>query len=222
MRGFSLLKRYLALISCLLSLTFVGCGLPIQTSDSPQEVSTIMYEIDPSSTVTGEAIASMKDILTARFKSLGFESIVIEQVDNTQVKVELKPSTPDMKQIADIVGKPNRFKLVGPDNEVILTEMDLKSAAPSMEETYKTFEVQFTAEAEERLENATQRLIGQSVSLYLDDKQLANLVVVHPISEGGLQVPGSSTVQEAKILAAILNSGSTLPFSLKVISIGQS
>ncbi|AFL99314.1 hypothetical protein Desde_0874 [Desulfitobacterium dehalogenans ATCC 51507] len=197
-----MLKRSLALISCLLSLTLLGCSSPIQTGNSSQEVNVIIYEADTSSTFTNEIISSMKDPLTARFKSLGFESIVINQAAN-QVRVELTPSNPDIKQIAEIVGKPNRFKLVGPNNEIILFEKDLISATPCMDETYKTFEVRFTDEAEKKLETATQKLIGQRVSFYLDDRQLANLLVANPISGEGIQVPGSATVQEAKILTAV-------------------
>lgn len=213
-----MLRKYLVLITCLLSLAFVGCSSAGQTgSGSPQTKTVIMYEADTSAAVSKELMSSVMDTLSARFKALGFETIAMERIGEAQVRVELKPDKSDIQQIAKLVGQPDKFKLVGPNNEVIVTEWDIKSATPSKNKTYKTFDVQFSAGGTAKLAAATQRLIGQRVSIYLDDKQLANLVVTEPIQNGAIDVPGNSTVEEANTLAAILNCGKTLPFPLKVV-----
>ena len=213
-----IVKKYLVLITCLVSLAIVGCSSAGQIrSASPQNIAVIMYEADTNAVITKEIMSSVMDTLSTRFQSLGFETITMERIGDAQVRVELKPGKSDIKQIAELVGQPDKLKLIGPNNEVIVTEWDIKSAAPSKNETYKTFDVQFSAGGTAKLAAATQRLIGQRVSIYLDDKQLASLVVTQPIQNGAIEVPGSSTVEEAKTLAAILNSGKTLPFPLKVI-----
>ena len=218
-----MVRKHLVLITCLLSLALVGCSSAGQTgSGSPQTKAVIMYEADTSADVTKELVSSVMDTLSARFEALGFETITMERIGDAQVRVELKPDKSDIQQIAKLVGQPDKFKLVGPNSEVIVTEWDIKSATPSKNEKYKTFDVQFSAGGTAKLAAATQRLIGQRVSIYLDDKQLANLVVTEPIQNGAISVPGSSTIQEANILAAVLNSGRTLPFPLKVISVNRS
>jgi hypothetical protein len=57
--------------------------------------------------------------------------------------------------------------------------------------------------------------------IFLDDRQLADLVVTEPIKNGDIAVPGSSSTEEAKIIARVLNSGKVLPYSLKVVEIKE-
>lgn len=166
-----MLKKYIVIMLSLLMLELAGCGTPakVQSNNSePETTNVIVYEADSTSTtVTSEIMSSVMDALNARFKDLGFESIGIERVDNKQLKVQLKPSNPDIKQMAEIVGQPNKVKIIGPNNEVIITEKDIKSATPNKDERYKTFDIQFSSDAATKLSNATKRLIGKKSHLLL-------------------------------------------------------
>ena len=216
-------KKYIVFMLFLLMLGLVGCGTPEKSNTSKSKtINVIVYEADTIDIVTRELMTSVMDTLNARFNDLGFVSITIERVGDKQLKVQLNPSNPDIQQITKIVGQPNKVKLVGQNNEVILTDQDIKSAILGKDETYKTFDIQLSPDASIKLLNATQSLIGKRISFYLDDEILTTLMVTQAITDGAIQVPGSSTIQEAKILSTIINLGKTLPFPLKVISINSS
>jgi preprotein translocase subunit SecD len=216
-------KKLCAIIICLL-LTFLG-GCASTTSSAKSNTNTltksfIIFEFTKVN-VTNEEASSIMDILGTRFKDLGFKSITIERVGDNQIKAELSPASPNINTIADIVCKPNRFKVTGPNQETILTEKDIKSAKVDEEQTYKQFDLELQPDGSKKLADATQTLIGKKVNIFLDDRQMADLVVVEPITRGAIAVPVSSSIDEAKIIAAVLNSGKILPFQLKVMEVTQ-
>lgn len=105
-----------------------------------------------------------------------------------------------------------------PDGNVLIQGKDVDSASPQeYTETsgIKSYQVAltFNADGAKLFEEATGNLIGQRMSIYMDDDLISNPSVQTKISGGQAVITGMSSYDEAKELAEKINAGA-LPFSL--------
>lgn len=77
--------------------------------------------------------------------------------------------------------------------------------------------LQFDSEGDKLFEQATEKLIGQKMGIYMDEKQISNPFVENKISGGEAEITNISTYDEAKALSDKINSGA-LPFSMETKS----
>lgn len=105
-----------------------------------------------------------------------------------------------------------------PDGNVLIQGKDVQSASPETTNSngIKSYQValQFNDDGAKLFEEATGKLIGKRMSIYMDNDLISSPTVQTRISGGQAVITGMRTYDEAKDLAEKINAGA-LPFSLK-------
>ncbi|PJJ29429.1 protein translocase subunit SecF [Lacrimispora celerecrescens] len=105
-----------------------------------------------------------------------------------------------------------------PDGNVLIRGKDVQNAAPETANNngIKSYQValSFNAEGSKLFEDATGKLIGKRMSIYMDQDLISSPTVQTKISGGQAVITGMQDYDDAKNLAEKINAGS-LPFSLK-------
>lgn len=105
-----------------------------------------------------------------------------------------------------------------PDGNVLIQGKDVQNAAPETANNngIKSYQValSFNAEGSKLFEDATGKLIGKRMSIYMDKDLISSPTVQTKISGGQAVITGMQDYDDAKNLAEKINAGS-LPFSLK-------
>ncbi|EXG85245.1 protein-export membrane protein, SecD/SecF family [Clostridium sp. ASBs410] len=105
-----------------------------------------------------------------------------------------------------------------PDGNVLIQGKDVQNAAPETANNngIKSYQValSFNAEGSKLFEDATGKLIGKRMSIYMDQDLISSPTVQTKISGGQAVITGMQDYDDAKNLAEKINAGS-LPFSLK-------
>ena len=105
-----------------------------------------------------------------------------------------------------------------PDGNVLIQGKDVQNAVPETANNngIKSYQValSFNAEGSKLFEDATGKLIGKRMSIYMDQDLISSPTVQTKISGGQAVITGMQDYDDAKNLAEKINAGS-LPFSLK-------
>ncbi len=105
-----------------------------------------------------------------------------------------------------------------PDGAVLIQGKDVEKASPQTNTSngIKTYVValSFNSNGSKLFEDATGKLIGKRIGIYMDNNLISNPTVQNQISGGQAVITGMKTYEEAKALAEKINAGA-LPFSLK-------
>ncbi len=102
-------------------------------------------------------------------------------------------------------------------NEKVLlngTDVDTATAGYTTENGY-IVSLKLTNEGAKKFADATNRLKGQVISIWMDDYMFSAPTVNDAITDGNAMISGNFTAEEAEDLASKINAGS-LPFSLSV------
>ena len=103
---------------------------------------------------------------------------------------------------------------------IILEGADVVSAQPAVQQNPETGATQYVVSLEfsdagkEKFAEATERLVGQSISIWMDDVRLSDATVKSAITDGKCVIEGTFTSEEATTLAAQIQAGA-LPFALE-------
>ncbi|MGB8450820.1 MAG: protein translocase subunit SecD [Anaerocolumna sp.] len=104
-----------------------------------------------------------------------------------------------------------------PDGKVLVEGKDVTSASPEVNNSDVTRDYQvaltFNAKGAKAFEEATGKLLGQRMSIYMDKNLISSPTVQSKISGGKGVITGLKSYEEAKSLADKINAGA-LPFSL--------
>jgi len=101
---------------------------------------------------------------------------------------------------------------------IVLTGADVQSAEAVYTQgqngtTQNMISLTFKDSGKEKFSEATGRLIGQQISIWMDDTLLSAPVVQEQITDGKAQITGTFTAEQAVALAEKINAGA-LPFAL--------
>lgn len=108
----------------------------------------------------------------------------------------------------------------GTDESVILEGSDVVLAQPGVQQNQETgatqyvVQLEFSEEGKEKFAEATGRLVGQTISIWMDDVRLSAPTVNSVISDGKCIIEGQFTSDDATTLAAQIQAGA-LPFALE-------
>lgn len=109
-------------------------------------------------------------------------------------------------------------------SSIILQGADIKSAKPEMTQDQTTgrstygVSLQLSDSGTQKFSEATQRLQGQIISIWMDDTMISYPKVDAVISDGKASITGNFTAAEASELANKINAGA-LPFKLTTTSL---
>ena len=170
--------------------------------------------------VTQEQLESVKQHLELRVNKLGVAETVVTTEGNKRVRVEV-PGASDSNEIVKNLSQAGNLSFKDPDGNEILTGKDVKKAQAQLNQETGKYEVglEFTDDGATKFADATSRLVGQKISIYLDDEMISDPNVQTAITDGKASISGGlTTLEENKSLAAMINAGA-LPVSVKAVSV---
>ncbi|MBR4910254.1 MAG: hypothetical protein IKZ47_02895 [Clostridia bacterium] len=93
---------------------------------------------------------------------------------------------------------------------------DIESAKPVYIDNQPVVQLKFTEAGKEKFAAATAELIGQKISIWLDDTMLSCPTVNTAITDGSAIITGMGDFDSATYLANMINGG-VMPYTLKVV-----
>ncbi len=172
-------------------------------------------------TVTSEDMEALKEVIRKRVDNMGVSEPIIQLEGDDRIIVQLA-GVDDPDEAIELVGKTAKLEFVDPYGNIILTGSDLadakgvrNSGASVGEEN--VISLTFSEEGTKKFAQATQRFLGQVISIYIDDECIVAATVNTPITNGQAQITGGYTFEEAIAQASILKGGA-LPVDVEVMS----
>ncbi len=103
------------------------------------------------------------------------------------------------------------------DTVILQGAADIDHASPAVDSQTGEYVVslQLTEAGAEKFSEATSRLVGSTISIWMDDQMISNPTVNEAITDGQASISGMADADEAEDLANKINAGS-LPFALTV------
>ena len=103
------------------------------------------------------------------------------------------------------------------DTVILQGAADIDHASPAVDSQTGEYVVslQLTEAGAEKFSEATSRLVGSTISIWMDDQMISNPTVNEAITDGQASISGMAGADEAEDLANKINAGS-LPFALTV------
>lgn len=157
------------------------------------------------------------ELLSMRVNKMGVSETTVVREGQKRIRIEV-PGKYDAKSVIDGIAKTGELKFVGPDKQTILTGKDVKNAVStiSSESQKPVVELELNSSGTKKFADATQKFLGQKITVYLDDQVLTDPTVNAVITNGKAEISGSRTLEEAKRQANLINSGA-LPVTVKAV-----
>lgn len=168
--------------------------------------------------VTAEKVAKDMQIIEQRVNGLGVAEPVIQLEGEDRIIVEL-PGVENPEEAIRTLGRTAKLEFKDPDGNTIVSGADLvKADAEIRPDTGQpVVTLQFNDEGAKKFADATTRLVGKNIAIFLDDQPLSAPVVREPIPNGQAEISGGyATYDEALRDAVALQSGA-LPIPLEII-----
>jgi len=177
-------------------------------------------EVENLDKVTEEDISAAVAALRLRLDSNGLnEATVSEQVSESQKRLRVEiPAVTDPNEAIEYLGAMASLSFRNPDGTEVLNGTHIKDAVPSIgEDGSVVVQLQFTSEGQSLFAEATAALVGQQLSIYVDNNLISAPSVQEAINSETCVITGDFETEEAQLLANQIKSG-TLPFALTPIS----
>jgi len=176
----------------------------------------VLYEAEPlegGEAVTKESLKKTANNLLDRIDKMGVEEPEVTTEGSNRIRVRLAGAENE-EEIKEKLGKPVNLTFRAPDGTIELDGSDFKQngAGIGYDNLGKPF-VTIELTNAKKFEEVTTRLIGQTLSIYLDEELLSSPGVNYAIPGGSAQITGDYTIEEAKELRDTINLGA-LPLKL--------
>ncbi|MEG0873196.1 MAG: protein translocase subunit SecD [Clostridia bacterium] len=196
---------------------------------------TIVYQADGgnSQQISEEDLKKSEAVIRKRLEAKNiFDYIVRSDVSNSQIHVEIPANindkTKDPLQAVEGLDKTAKIEFRDPEGNILLAGDNIKSAKYSEEPTDSTgmpsphVVLTFSEEGTKKFAEATGKLVGKELSIYLDEDCITSPTVNDKIeSNTAIITMGKGSYAEKKVEAeqyAMLIDSGTLPFNLNVVS----
>lgn len=174
---------------------------------------SILEEIQADK-VDKETLDRTIELLSTRVNKMGVSETIVTREGQKRIRIEV-PGKFDAKEVLDGVAKTGELKFVGPDKSVILTGKDVKKATAYInQENQPTIGLELNDAGTKKFADATQKFMGQPISITMDEQVLTSPNVGAHITDGKAVINGSKSLDEAKRQANMINSGA-LPVTVK-------
>ncbi|RCX13824.1 preprotein translocase subunit SecD [Anaerobacterium chartisolvens] len=197
-------------------------------------ISTTLYpDLPEGQRPTAEELASARAVIERRLDSQGiYDRNITTENENGRIVVEIpyKPGEKDFnpQKAVDEIGKTalltfqevdenlvDENKLYKPTNKIVIEGKHVSDAGiatdPQTGEVVVTLKL--NGEGKTKFSEATGRLIGKRIAIFMDDTLIVAPTVQSQIPDGEATINGQRDAKEAGELAATIRSGS-LPFKL--------
>lgn len=196
---------------------------------------SIVYQAKPESgtVVSSDDLSKSKAVISKRLEAKNiFDYIIRTDEASSQISVDIPANINDKSKdpLQAVEGLDKTAKIMFKDSSgnILLQGDDIKDAKYSEDPTDSTglpaphVVLEFSDEGKTKFAAATEKLVGQAMSIYLDDTEVAAPIVNSKIeSNTAIITMGKGTYAEKKAEAeeyAMLISSGALPFSLDVVS----
>lgn len=179
---------------------------------------SVTMEIQDES-VTKADLDKTKKQLELRVNKIGVSETVVTTEGDKRIRIDI-PGKFDSASIVDSLSKTGELTFKSPDGEVLLTGSDIEEASVSSDSQTGVPEVslELNATGQPKFAAATEKYLGQKISIYMDDEVLSSPTVNSVITQGKASITGSTSIEEAKTLAGLINAGA-LPVTVKAASV---
>lgn len=196
---------------------------------------TIVYQAksDDGTTISQEDLKKSEAVIRNRLEAKNiFDYIVRSDVSNGQISVEIpadiNDTSKDPLEAVEGLDKTAKIEFRDPDGNVLLSGDDIESAKYSEDPTDNTglpsphVVLTFSEEGTKKFAEATEKLVGKTISIYLDEEEITSPTVSSKIdSNTAVITMGGEDYSQKKADAteyAMLIDSGTLPFNLEVVS----
>jgi len=177
----------------------------------------VLYEATPfdeGGEVTSESLKQTAKALEKRIDKSGVSEPEILPEGTNRIRVRL-PGVENEEEIRDLLAKPINLTFRAPDGTIMLDGRDFKENSAGV--AYDNFNrpiVTIELKDGDKFYDVTSKLVGQTLSIYLDEDEISSPVVNTPISGGSAQISlGDAKRSDAEYLRDLINMGS-LPLKL--------
>lgn len=180
-------------------------------------VSVVMEVKDED--VSKETLENVKSQLEVRVNSMGVaETVVVIEGDN-RIRIDI-PGIFESSNVVSELSKTGKLTFRNSNGDVLLegTDVDKATVVTNTETGYAEVSLNMTEEGKTKFAEATKTYLNQTISIYMDEEELVSPTVQAEITDGQAVISGNYTVNKAKNLAALINSGA-LPVDLEVASV---
>ena len=183
--------------------------------------SVIVFEpkVDDISKVSEEQLDAAVAALRLRLDANGLnEATVSKQSTEEQKRLRVEiPAVTDPNEAISYLGAMASLSFKDPQGAEVLNGTHVKEAQPVSTDGQIVVQLQFTSEGQSLFAEATGRLVGQQLSIYVDNVLISSPNVKEAINSDTCIIEGGFDIESAKLLANQIKSG-TLPFALEPIS----
>ncbi|WP_338631548.1 protein translocase subunit SecD [Clostridium baratii] len=168
--------------------------------------------------VSKEDLQKTKNLIQLRVNKLGVAETVVTTEGDNRIRVDI-PGEYNSQGIVDSLSKTGNLTFKSPDGKVLLTGKDVKEATAILSQQTSQPEVslELNDEGSKKFAEATGKYLNQRISINMDDEQLTNPLVQSQITNGKAVITGMRSMDEAKNIAGLINSGA-LPVTIKALS----
>lgn len=160
-----------------------------------------------------------KQLLDLRVNKLGVAETTVTAEGDRRIRIDI-PGQFDSKEIVDSLQKTGNLTFKDSEGNEVLNGRDVEEASVMTDNTTgkPVVTLKLNEEGKQKFAEATEKNLNKTISIYMDEDLISSPVVESVISGGEAIITGSKTIDEAKNLAGLINSGA-LPVTLKVASI---
>lgn len=167
--------------------------------------------------ISDNDMVKLTAVMRKRVDEFGVSEPVIQREGKDRLIIELA-GVDDPDKAIDLLGRTAKLEFKDPAGQVVVNGSDLKDAQARIDSTTGQAEIslEFTTEGAKKFGSATARLVGQPISIVLDDKVIQSPSVEEPIMNGQARITGQFTFEEASQNAALLRGGA-LPVNVQIM-----
>ena len=160
-----------------------------------------------------------KQLLDLRVNKLGVAETTVTVEGDRRIRVDI-PGQFDSKEIVDSLQKTGNLTFKDSEGNEVLNGKDVEEASVMTDNNTgkPVVTLKLNEEGKQKFTDATEKNLNKTISIYMDEDLISSPRVESVITGGEAIITGSNTIDEAKNLAGLINSGA-LPVTLKVASI---
>lgn len=179
---------------------------------------SVLMEIQDED-VTKEDLEKTRQLIDLRVNKLGVAETSVTVEGDRRVRVEI-PGEYDSKDLVDSLSKTGNLTFKDEDGNEVLSGSDVEEAGTMLDSTSNApvVTLKLTDEGTKKFAEATENNLNKKIYIYMDDEEISAPTVDSVITGGNAIIKGSSSIDEAKNLAGLINAGS-LPVTVKAIQI---
>lgn len=179
---------------------------------------SVLMEIQDED-VTKEDLEKTRQLIDLRVNKLGVAETSVTVEGDRRVRVEI-PGEYDSKDLVDSLSKTGNLTFKDEDGNEVLSGSDVEEAGTMLDSTSNApvVTLKLTDEGTKKFAEATENNLNKKIYIYMDDEEISAPTVNSVITGGNAIIKGSSSIDEAKNLAGLINAGA-LPVTVKAIQI---